>query len=359
MVCATARHQFEFDHLTAMDAKRELVVKLHRENFKPCEILRKLKQLNLSRLFIYRAIKRFKETGTHRIKPKLGNKKSVRVKSVIKRVRERIRRNPAQSGNQLSKEMKISRRSMGRILHDDLGLKAYKKQKIQGLTEVQKKARVEKCKDLLAWHAGDDIIFSDEKMFQLQDSHNQQNDRVYGVSLKDIPIDKLAVERFQNVSAVMVWGAISPRGKLPLLFIDRGVKINQDYYIQHVMQNHLLVHARNLYGNDYYCFQQDSAPSHKAARAQDWCRVNLVDFIPWKEWPSSSPDLNPLDFSIWGYMLSKIGSTKGLTLESFKRRLVTIWDEIPDEVVRAACNSFFERMRKVIKANGERFEIMN
>lgn len=342
-----------------MDAKRELVVNLYKKNFRPCEIFRKLKHLDINVRFISRTIERFKKTGSSRIRPKPGRKPSVRVKKIIKNVRERIRRNPAQSASKLAKVMKISRRTMSRILRHDLGLKAYKKQKIHGLTDAQKKARVKKCKELLAWHEGDDVIFSDEKMFQLQDSHNQQNDRVYGVSLRDIPVDKLAVQRFQSASAVMVWGAISPRGKLPLLFIDRGVKINQEYYIQNVLKGHLLEHARKLYGNDYFCFQQDSAPSHKAKRTQDWCRTNLTDFIPWQEWPSSSPDLNPLDFSIWGYMLSKIGSTKGMNLNSFKQRLVKIWDDIPDEVVRAACNSFYGRMRKVIHAKGERFELMN
>jgi hypothetical protein len=38
-------------------------------------------------------------------------------------------------------------------------------QKAHVLTEVQKTARVQKCHQFLEWHAGDDIIFSDEKLF--------------------------------------------------------------------------------------------------------------------------------------------------------------------------------------------------
>ena len=94
-------------------------------------------------------------------------------------------------------------------------------------TLAQKKARVLKAKHLLAWHADSEIIFSDEKMFLLQDFDNQQNDRVWAISLHDIPKEKLAVERYQNHSSVMVWGAISKRGKLPLYFVEKGVKINQ------------------------------------------------------------------------------------------------------------------------------------
>jgi transposase len=290
-----------------MDAKREIIIKLFNQNFKPCQIFRKLKNLGVNLKLITRTIKRFKETGSFKIRPKFINKRTVRSKKMIKIVRERIRRNPAQSGNKLARSLNISRRSMGRILHNDLGLKAYKKQKISGLTTALKVARMEKCKHLLDWHGGDEIIFSDEKIFLLQDSHNQQNDRVYGVTLQDIPRNKLEVERFQNASRVMVWGAISPRGTLPLLFIDSNVKINAACYLKEILQGHLLQNAINLYGDDYFCFQQDSAPAHKAKICQEWCAQNLPDFIPASEWPAASPDLNPLDFSIWGYMLSKIG----------------------------------------------------
>jgi hypothetical protein len=40
--------------------------------------------------------------------------------------------------------------------------------------------RLERLKILLRWNAGDDIIFSDEKMFVLQPLFNVQIDRVWG-----------------------------------------------------------------------------------------------------------------------------------------------------------------------------------
>jgi hypothetical protein len=95
----------------------------------------------------------------------------------------------------------------------------------------------------------------------------------------------------------MVWGAISRKGRLPLVFIDRGVKINTEYYKKEVLQRILLPEAQKFYGDKYYCFQQDGAP-HTANIVQRWFEDNLTDFIPKVEWPPSSPDLNPLDCSI-------------------------------------------------------------
>jgi hypothetical protein len=45
----------------------------------------------------------------------------------------------------------------------------------------------EKYKQVLAGYAGDDIIFSDEKLFLLQMTSKKQNDRVYSVLLQNIP----------------------------------------------------------------------------------------------------------------------------------------------------------------------------
>lgn len=63
---------------------------------------------------------------------------------------------------------------------------------------------------------------------------------MYAVTMDDVPIEKKIIERYQNASSVMVWGAVSSRGKLPLLYIEKGVKINQEYYLENVLKQHLL-----------------------------------------------------------------------------------------------------------------------
>ena len=43
--------------------------------------------------------------------------------------------------------------------------------------------------------------------------------------------------------------------------------------------------------------------AHTACQTQDWLKVNCTDFIAKDEWPPNSPDLNPLDYHVWGAML--------------------------------------------------------
>lgn len=278
---------------------------------------------------------------------------------MVKAVREKIRRNPQRSARKLASEHNISYTSMRRVLRYDLKLKPYKKKRRHGLTIKNIENRKQKCRVLLKRHAGSNIVFCDEKLFLLQPSLNVQNDRVYAVTLEDIPQNKRAAQRFQNVPKIMVWGAISTEAKFPLVFIKNNIRINAEYYKRNILQQHLLPNAKKIFGNRKWVFQQDGAPAHRAKTVQRYLKEHVPDFIDKDSWPAASPDLNPLDYFVWGYMLSKLKDlniAKVTNLAKFESILVKIWDEMPMDIVRAACNSFSERLRRVVKENGGRIE---
>ena len=112
-------------------------------------------------------------------------------------------------------------------------------------------------------YGGPPIIFSDEKLFLLERPFNKQNDRVYRVSLQQIPCNVRAIPRYQNASGVMVFSAFFMEEKLPLKFIDRGVKINQQLYLNDILKCHVKPHNDRMFGDRPYTFQQDSAPHIK------------------------------------------------------------------------------------------------
>ena len=49
-----------------------------------------------------------------------------------------------------------------------------------------------------------------------------------------------------------------------------------------------------------YTLQQDGERSHTAKST--FLDQNIPDYISKDHWPAKSPDLNPLDYSIWGAM---------------------------------------------------------
>ena len=95
-----------------------------------------------------------------------------------------------------------------------------------------------------------------------------------------------------------------------------------------------------------------------------WLRDNCPDFIsvdphwrrPIGEWPPNSPDLNPLDYSIWSILEEKACSKPHPNLDSLKKALTKAWNEIPLETLIKTVDDFPKRLAACIAANGGYFE---
>jgi len=87
-------------------------------------------------------------------------------------------------------------------------------------------------------------------------------------------------------------------------------------------------------GVENWCFQQDSTPTYKATLTQDWLIKNMPDFIEATNWPSSSPDLNPLDYKLWRVLAEHACARRYPNLASLKAAIVKTASEIPLEVIR-------------------------
>jgi len=86
--------------------------------------------------------------------------------------------------------------------------------------------------------------------------------------------------------------------------------------------------------------------------------ANCNDFIAKDEWPPNSPDLNPLDYHVWGAMLEayhKLDS-KPSTIEELRTRLETIWNELPQKPVTRAVQNFRKRLQACVDKGGGHFE---
>ena len=66
------------------------------------------------------------------------------------------------------------------------------------------------------------------------------------------------------------------------------------------------------------------------------------------KWPPSSPDLNPLDFSIWSNLEANVNKTPHKNLALLKKKLLIEWEKIPLSVIRVSINAFPKRLSQVI-----------
>ena len=152
----------------------------------------------------------------------------------------------------------------------------------------------------------------------------------------------------------MVLVGISALGKTEIHFIEPGVKINGAYDRDCLLLENLLSDIREY--SDYYTFQQDGAPAHRARETVALLTNETPDFIPPDLWPPNSPDLNPVDYKIWGIMQEKVYKTKIRDVEELRQRIVIAWDEFDQVVFDAAFGQWRARLRTCVEVNGGHFE---
>ena len=77
-------------------------------------------------------------------------------------------------------------------------------------------------------------------------------------------IDARVVTCSQGAASLMVWAAVTETRRSPLIFVEQGVKINQENYQNIILQQSLLLWATEHFKKHRWSFQQNFAPSHAA-----------------------------------------------------------------------------------------------
>ncbi|KAL6733493.1 hypothetical protein Aduo_004138 [Ancylostoma duodenale] len=72
---------------------------------------------------------------------------------------------------------------------------------------------------------------------------------------------------------------------------------------------------------------------------------------------NGSPDLNPLDYAVWGFLEARACSTPHMSLASLREALEKAWEEIDDNYLRAVVDAFHHRLKACVAAKGGIFEI--
>ena len=240
-----------------------------------------LGQENFSRKLIYRTIKRYKETESLNDKARSGRPRTERTIGLKAKVQKRIVRNPRRSMRKMARDFGVSSRTI-RLVHDQLGLKSLKRRKVHMLTKPIREKRLQRSRILLSRAAEsvvDEILFSDEKLFTIEEVTNSQNDRIVSTSVKDIPEEVLFIPKCQKPASVMVWGGISANSRTNLIFVPSGVKINSKTYRDLILETEVKSAGHKLFRNSNWIFQQDGAPAHTANVTQQWFRDKKIEFI--------------------------------------------------------------------------------
>jgi len=264
------------------------------------------------------------------------------------------------SQRQIAREVGIFQSSVNGIIRNDLRLQCFKKQRAHELTDANKLARLQRSRQLLRRFPSslvNFIWFTDEKLFTVAAPSNSQNDRVYaafGTKKKNIPANRLLRTRPTFSKTLMVSVGISALGRTDVHFVEPGVKINGQYYRDVLLMKGLLPDIRRF--SDFFIFQQDGAPAHRARETVELLQNQAPDFIEPSMWPPNSPDLNPVDYKIWSAMEQKVYGTKLQDTNELRRRILDAWNELDQGVIDASVQQWRVRLRASVEAEGGQFE---
>jgi len=101
---------------------------------------------------------------------------------------------------------------------------------------------------------------------------------------------------------------------------------------------------------------QYSVPPHRARDTIQLLQQETPDFMDPDLWPPNSPDLNPVDYKIWGVMQQRVYEHRMNNVDELKPRLIAIWDGMQQNVIDSAVDKWRKRLIACVRAEGRQFE---
>jgi len=335
-----------------MAARRQAIVELLRAGHGVKETA---EQMGVDRKTVSRVRDNFEVTGTVKRKVGSGGHNAKRSEEVLTGLACEIEASPTTSMRQMAKNLDVSARTIRRAVKD-LGAFSYVRRRRQLLSDALKARRLDKGTKLLNWLKSQPRstirIFSDKKNWTVDQKRNARNDRFLAYHVEDVP----PIMETKHPASAMMLGVVASDGKrMPPHWFPCGLRVGTKEYLE-VMKDVVKPWLDANYPDGNYVWQQDSAPSHRATRTQNWCRDNLANFLPWTKWPPSSPDLNPLDYGIWGNVERKACAAPHPNVASLKAAVEQEWTNMSEDFVVKTCRAFRPRLEAMIAAKGGHFE---
>lgn len=145
--------------------------------------------------------------------------------------------------------------------------------------------------------------------------------------------------------SVMVWGCFTKKGVGKLCILDRTM---DRFYYRQILEDNLLPSIQQLGLGSNFTFMHDNDPKHTSALVKDWLRNNGIQVL---QWPSSSPDLNPIEH-VWDVLEDRLKKHHPKNKTELALHLVEEWNKIELSVLTKLVSSVPSRLNECIKMKG-------
>lgn len=276
-------------------------------------------------------------------------------------VLEAVENDPSTSTRKLAAEFRLSHSKIWKILNQN-SFHPFHLLKVQTLLERDYQPRIDFCNWFMNKIRHDAnfskfVLFTDEANFDKDGIMNSHNMHIWDI---DNP-HGVTNRKTQHKFSLNVWCGIINDTLLGPVFLPP--RLSGHSYLE-FLRNTLptLLDDVPLLILHRMIFMHDGAPAHFSTDVRTYLNTNYP--LRWIgrggpiSWPPRSPDLNPLDFYLWGHLKNLVYSTEVNDIEDLRRRIILHCQEIKQKVdtFPKIRRSLQRRLETCIEENGKHFE---
>ncbi|KAJ4451919.1 hypothetical protein ANN_03397 [Periplaneta americana] len=270
---------------------------------------------------------------------------------VQEEILEAVNTTPSISTRRVALQVNVPHTTVWRLLKE-YQLYPYHLQRVQALSPVDYPARVRFCQWFLQQCGVNPnfpalVLFTDEAQFTRDGITNFHNQHVWAYENPRATVPSHHQVRF----SLNMWaGIIGDRLVGPHVLVNRLTGQAYTNFLENTLPHVSIVNCQHIH------FLHDGAPAHFSRTARWYLDRRFPDRWIGRggpiAWPPRSPDLNPLDFYLWGHLKSLVYSSPVPDLESLWNRIVACSEDIRNTpgVWDRVCRSMRHRCEVYIQA---------
>uniref|UniRef100_A0A8K9XI19 Tc1-like transposase DDE domain-containing protein n=1 Tax=Oncorhynchus mykiss TaxID=8022 RepID=A0A8K9XI19_ONCMY len=324
---------------------RDTVVKKFKAGFG----YKKISQaLNIPRSTVQAIILKWKEYQTTANLPRPGRPSKLSAHTRRRLIRDAAKR-PMITLDELQRSTaevgdSVHRTTISRILHKS-GLYGRVARRKPFLKDIHKKC----CLKFATRHLGDTpnmwkkVLWSDETKIEL--FGNNAKRYVWRKSNTAHHPEHTITTVKHDGGSIMVWACFSSAGTGKMVKIDG--KMDGAKY-RTILEENLMESAKDLRLGRRFVFQQDNDPKHKAKSTMEWFKNKHIQVL---EWPSQSPDLNPIE-NLWKELKTAVHKCSPSNLTELELFCKEEWEKMSVSQCAKLIETYPKRLTAVIAAKG-------
>lgn len=228
-----------------------------------------------------------------------------------------------------------------RLNESDLHGRATQKKPL--LTNKHVKQRLEFGLKHQSWTVDDwkRVLWSDEtKINKMGSDGRSWTWKKTGEALKP----KHVKQTVKHDAYIMAWGCFNSTG-VGNIHVVEGI-MNARMYIR-IISTHMIPSASRLFESEYI-FQQDNDPKHTARVVKEYFERKKIKVL---DWPSQSPDLNPIE-NLWHQLKILIAKEKIEKVSELPAAMRKCWEMITPDYCNKLVESMPRRMDELVRNKG-------